>query len=275
MSKRELFIHPTATVHPKSELEEGVWIGPHCYVGEKVIIHKGTRLDAYLYIDGRTEIGPDCHFSPYSVIGTPPQDVGYQNEETLVRIGSRNVFREFITIHRGTEKGGGQTVIGDDNYFMAYSHIAHDCRVGSGTVFTNAATLAGHVSVDDYATISAFSAVHQFCRIGKHAYIGGFTVITQDVPPFCRVAGMRPVLLYGLNAVGLRRRGYTKERISTLKEMFKILFYSDLNTTQAAERIKAVFPPSEDRDELLSFIAASKRGIIKKTATAWENESEL
>jgi len=275
MSRREVFIHPTATVHPRSELDEGVWIGPHCYVGEKVTIHRNTRLEAYLYIEGRTEIGPDCRFSPFSVIGTPPQDVTYGDEETLVRIGSRNIFREFMTIHRGTAKGGGQTVIGDDNYFMAYSHIAHDCRVGNGTIFTNAATLGGHVQVDDYATISAFSAVHQFCRIGKHAYVGGFTVVTQDVLPFCRVAGMRPVLIYGLNAVGLRRRGFSRERITALKEMFKVIFYSDLNTSQAVDRIKATFSPSEDRDEILAFIAASKRGIIKKAASPWENESEF
>lgn len=275
MSKGEVFIHPTATVHPQCQLDGGVWIGPHCYVGERVTIHKNTRLEAYLYVDGQTEIGPDCCFSPYSVIGTPPQDVGYRNEETVVRIGMRNIFREFITVHRGTVKGGGETVIGDDNYFMAYSHIAHDCRVGNGTVLTNAATLAGHVIVDDYATISAFSAVHQFCRIGKHAYVGGFTVITQDVLPFCRVAGMRPVLIYGLNAIGLKRHGYSRERIGALKEMFKIIFYSDLNTSQAVERIKTLFPPSEDRDELLTFIETSKRGIIKKTASPWENESEL
>jgi len=274
MSRHEVFIHPTSTVHPDCQLDEGVWIGPNCCVGGKVTIHRDTRLEAYLYIEGKTEIGPGCRFSPYSVIGTPPQDVGYRDEETLVRIGSRNVFREFITIHRGTGKGGGQTVIGDDNYFMAYSHIAHDCWVGNGTVFTNAATLAGHVRVDDYATISAFSAIHQFCRVGKHAYIGGFTVATQDVPPFCRVAGMRPVLIYGLNAVGLRRRGYSRERIRALKEMFKIIFYSDLNTSQAVSRIKSLFPPHEDRDELIGFIESSQRGIIKKAASPWENGSE-
>lgn len=275
MRSGEVFIHPTAIVHPDCQLDGGVWIGPHCYVGEKVTIHRNTRLDAHLYVEGKTEIGPDCRFSPYSVIGSPPQDVGYQDEDTAVRIGSRNIFREFITIHRGTAKGGGETVIGDDNYFMAYSHIAHDCRVGNGTVFTNAATLAGHVHVDDYATISAFSAVHQFCRVGKHAYIGGFTVVTQDVLPFCRVAGMRPVLIYGLNAVGLRRRGFSRERLQALKEMFKIIFYSNLNTSQAVEKIKTLFPPSPDREEILAFIESSKRGIIKKTATPWENESEL
>ncbi len=275
MNTGEVFIHPTSTVHPRAQLDHGVWIGPGCFIGEKVTIHRKTRLDAHVYIDGHTEIGEDCHFSPYSVIGTEPQDVGYRGEETLVKIGRRNVFREFITVHRGTEKGGRETVIGDDNYFMAYSHIAHDCRVGNGTIFINAATLGGHVSIDDFATISAFSAVHQFCRVGKYAYVGGFTVVTQDVLPFCRVAGMRPVLIYGLNAIGLRRRGFNRERLGALKEMFRILFYLDLNTTQAAEKITKLFPPHEDRDEILSFIQSSQRGIIKKASPQWENESEF
>jgi UDP-N-acetylglucosamine acyltransferase len=275
MSTGEVFIHPTSTVHSQAQLEEGVWIGPDCFIGEKVTIHRNARFDGHVHVDGHTEIGEDCRFSPYSVIGTEPQDVGYRGQETLVKIGSRNVFREFITVHRGTEKGGGETTIGDDNYFMAYSHIAHDCRVGDGTIFINAATLGGHVSVDDFATISGFSAVHQFCRVGKYAYVGGFTVITQDVLPFSRVAGMRPVLIYGLNGLGLRRRGFSRERLRALKEMFKIIFYSDLNTTQAVEKITKLFPPHEDREEIISFIESSKRGIIKKASAQWENESEF
>jgi UDP-N-acetylglucosamine acyltransferase len=159
---------------------------------------------------------------------------------------------------------------------MAYSHVAHDCCVGKGTVFINAATIGGHVLVDDYAVISAFTSVHQFCRIGKYAYIGGFSVITQDVLPFCRVAGMRPVLFYGLNSVGLRRRGFSRERLSVLKEIYKLIFHSDLNTSQAVEKIKTVFPPDEDREEILRFIQASTRGIIKKKPRElWESESEL
>ncbi len=275
MSRDEVIIHPTSTVHSKAQLEAGVFVGPHCFIGEKVTIHKNTRLTSNIYIDGCVEIGEDCQFSPFSVIGTEPQDVGYRQEETWVKIGDRNIFREFITVHRGTEKGGGETLVGQDNYFMAYSHIGHDCRIGNWTIFINAATLGGHVSVDDFATISAFSAVHQFCRIGKHAYIGGFTVVTQDVLPFCRVAGMRPIRFYGLNAIGLRRRGFNRERISALKEIFKIIFYSGLNTTQAVEKIRAVMPPHEDREEIIKFIQTSKRGIIKKAAPQWEDESEL
>lgn len=275
MSRDEVFIHPTSTVHPKARLDGGAWIGPHCCVGEKVTIHKNTKLTAYVYVDGCTEIGADCQLSPYSVIGTEPQDVGFQGEETRIKIGDRNIFREFVTVHRGTPKGGGETFIGDDNYFMAYSHVGHDCRISNGTVFTNAATVGGHVSVGDYAYISAFSGVHQFCRIGKYAFIGGFTVVTQDVLPFCRVAGMRPVLIYGLNAIGLRRRGFNRERINQLKEIFKLIFYSDLNTSQAVEKIKATISPHEDREEVIRFIQSSKRGIIKKASERWEEESEF
>lgn len=276
MSRGEVFVHPTSTVHPHARLDEGVWIGPRCTVGEKVVIGRNTRLDEAVHIEGWTEIGADCRFSPFSVFGTGPQDVGYNEEDTRLVIGDRNSFREFITVHRGTIKGGGKTSIGNDNYFMAYSHVAHDCCVGNGTVFINAATLGGHVLVDDYATISAFSSVHQFCRVGKYAYIGGFSVITQDVLPFCRVAGMRPVLFYGLNSVGLRRRGFTRERLSTLKEIYKLIFHSDLNTTQAVEKIKVLFPPHEDREEILRFIQASTRGIIKKKPReSWDSESEL
>lgn len=275
MGRDEVFIHQTSSVHPKARLDENVWIGPYCVIGEKAVIHKGSRLAAHITVDGVTEIGEDCQFSPYSVIGSEPQDVGYQREETLVKIGDRNIFREFITVHRGTAKGGGETVIGSDNYFMAYSHIAHDCRVGNNTVLINAATLGGHARVDDYVTISAFSSVHQFCRLGRYAYIGGFSVITQDVLPFSRVAGMRPVLIYGLNTIGLRRRGFSRERLSTLKEIFKFIFYSNLNTTQAVEKIRALIPPNEDREEIIHFIQSSQRGITKKASARWEEDSEL
>jgi UDP-N-acetylglucosamine acyltransferase len=276
MNTSEVFIDSTSTVHPKAQLGPGVWIGPRCVIGEKVRIGDHTRLEAGVFIDGNTEIGGDCRFSPYSVIGTAPQDVGYKEEETRTIIGSRNILREFVTVNRGTVKGGGQTVIGNDNYFMAHSHVGHDCLVGSSTVFTHAGTLGGHVCVEDFANIGAFSAVHQFCRVGRYAFIGGFTVVTQDVLPFSRVAGMRPVLFYGLNAVGLRRRGFSRERINDLKNIFKIIFYSNLNTTQAIEKIKTLFPPHEDREEIICFIQSSARGIIKKSQPeSWDGESEL
>lgn len=273
MRESEVFVHPTSIVASRAQLAEGVWVGPNCVIGDKVIIHKNTRLEGSIQIMGLTEIGESCLFSPFSVIGGEPQDVGYRGEETKVRIGERNIFREFVTVNRGTVKGGGETVIGNGGYFMAYSHVAHDCRVGNGVVFTNAATLAGHVSFDDFAIISAFSAVHQFCRVGKYAYIGGFTVVTQDVVPFARVAGMRPVLLYGFNAVGLRRQGFIRERIQVVKDIFRLLFYSDLNTSQALDRIQAEVPAGEDRDEVVRFIQSSKRGIIKKSSGTWDEES--
>jgi len=274
MPQSEVFVHPTSLVHPQAQLEEGVWVGPHCVIGEKIVIRRNTRLEGNIQILGSTEIGESCRFSPFSVIGGEPQDVGYRQEETKVRIGDRNVFREFVTVHRGTVKGGGETVVGNDGYFMAYSHIAHDCRVGNKVVFTNAATLGGHVSVDDFATISAFSAVHQFNRIGRFAYVGGFTVVTQDVVPFAKVAGMRPVLFYGFNAIGMRRQGFTRERLQVVKEIFRLLFYSDLNTSQAIERIQAQIPAGEDRDEIIRFVQSSKRGIIKKSSGKWDEESE-
>lgn len=273
MGRDETFVHPSAVVHPLAQLDKGVTIGPFSVIGEGVIIHKNTRIEANVSISGRTEIGRECLFSPFSSIGTEPQDLAYKSEETVVRIGDRNVFREFITVHRGTLKGGGETVIGSDNYFMAYSHVAHDCRVANETVFINGATLGGHVFVSDHVTISAFTGIHQFCRLGKHAYLGGYTVITQDVLPFCRVAGSRPTLFYGLNAIGLRRKGYSRDRIRALKQMFKIFFYSDLNSSQALEEIKKTFPPGEDRDEIIRFVESSTRGIVKKAAEKWENDS--
>lgn len=273
MSKNEVFIHSTAIVHPKARLDLGVWVGPHSFIGQDVIIKKNTKLDGNVYINGWTEIGEDNHFSPFCSIGNEPQDLTYKGEKTQVKIGDRNIFREFITVHRATAKGRKETVIGNDSYFMAYSHIAHDCTVGNETVFTHGATLGGHVTIDDYAAVGALSGIHQFCRVGKHAFIGGYSVITQDVLSFCRVAGGRPPLLYGLNVIGLRRRGFSRERLGSLKEMFKIIFYSDLNTSQALAKIKEQFQPGEDRDEIIDFIQSSKRGIIKKVAEKWDSES--
>jgi len=273
MSKDETQIHPSAIVHPDARIAPGVFIGPFSIIGANVTIGKNTRFDAHAFVEGHTEIGEDCRFFPYSMIGTEPQDVGYKEEVTLLKIGDKNIFREFCTVHRGTAKGGGQTVIGNDNYFMAYAHVAHDCSVGNEIVALNAASLAGHVTVDDYATVGAFSGIHQFCRVGKYAFIGGYSCCTQDVVPFCRVAGDRPTLLYGTNSVGLRRRGFSRERIAAIKEMLKILLYSDLNTQQALEEIKSRFSSGEDRDELIKFVEYSKRGFIKKTGNKWEKNS--
>lgn len=272
MSDGEVSVDPAASVHPRAQLDSGVRIGPYAVIGEDVTILEDTVIDAHVCITGKTEIGKRCRFSPFSSIGTEPQDVSYMGEATCVKIGDDNVFREFMTVHRGTVKGRGGTVIGNDNYFMAYSHVAHDSIVGDQTIFLHGATIGGHVDIDDFSTVGALSGIHQFCRVGKHAFIGGYSVITQDVLPFCRVAGGRPTLLYGLNAIGLRRKQFSRERIKALKDMFKIIFYSNLNTTQAIEQIEKKFPPGEDRDEILCFIRDSKRGIVKKPSEKWDED---
>ena len=272
MSDGEVSVHPSASVHPQAQWDSGVKIGPYVVIGEDVTILEDTVIEAHVCLAGKTKIGKRCRFSPFSSIGTEPQDVSYRGEATCVKIGDDNIFREFLTVHRGTVNGRGETVIGNGNYFMAYSHIAHDCLVGDNTIFLHGATIGGHVDVDDFSTVGALSGLHQFCRIGKYAFIGGNTVLTQDVLPFCRVAGARPTLLYGLNAVGLRRQGFSRERIKALKDMFKIVFYSELNTSQAIERIKKEFPADGDRDEIISFIQNSKRGIVKKPSEKWDKE---
>lgn len=275
MAEPETFVHPTAVVHPGARLEAGVWVGPYCVIGGEVSIGRMTRLESHVSLLGITEIGADCRFAPFVSVGTDPQDVGFNGDPTRVKVGNGNVIKEFVTINRGTVKGGGLTLVGDRNYIMAYTHIAHDDRIGSDIVFTNAVTLAGHVEVGDFAVLSGFTGVHQFCRIGRYAFTGGFTVITQDLPPFLKVAGMRPPRILGINAVGLRRRGFDRERIDALRRMIRILCFSDLNTTQAIARIEADFPAGPDRDELLGFVRASKRGILKKTAGSWDGSSEF
>jgi UDP-N-acetylglucosamine acyltransferase len=266
-------IHPTATVHPQAQLDVGVWVGPGSIIGPHVSIGKNTRLESHVSVEGHTEIGEDCRFFPFSSIGTDPQDVAYAQEETRLSIGGRNIFREFMTVNRGSTKDEGLTRIGSDNYFMAYSHIAHDCRVGEHNVFINGVTLGGHCWVDDYTQVGAFTGFHPFCKVGKYAFIGGYSVITQDVLPFCKVAGGRPPLIYGPNAIGLRRLGFSRDRIKSIKAMFKLIFLSDLNTSQAVERITQEFSPSPDREEVLSFIQASTRGILKKLSDEWKKDS--
>jgi UDP-N-acetylglucosamine acyltransferase len=267
-------IHSTAIVHQKARLGDGVHIGPYSVIDQDVSIGKGTKIGSNVTITGKTEIGEDCRFFPFCCIGTDPQDLSFGGEVTSVKIGNDNIFREFVTVHRGTEKGRNKTEIGNGNYFMAYAHVAHDCLVGNQTVLTNGATLGGHVSVDDFVFISAYAAVHQFGRVGKYALIGGISTITQDVLPFSRVAGGRPTLLYGLNTIGLRRRGFARERIKVLKDIFKIFFYSNLNTSQALKRIEEKIPSGEDRDEIIRFIQSSERGIVKKAAEKWAAGSE-
>lgn len=272
MSSNEAVVHPTAVVHPGARLAPGVRVGPLCVVDERVVVGPDTVLESHVRLTGWTEIGAGNRFSPFVCIGGEPQDVGYKGEATRITIGDRNVFREFATVHRATVKEERLTSVGSDNYFMASSHVAHDCRVGDRTIFLHQGTLGGHVRVGDFAMIGALSGIHQFCRIGRFAFIGGGSMITQDVLPFCRVVGQRPTLVLGLNVIGLRRNGFSNVRIAALKEIFRIFFFAGLNTSQAIARIEADGPPGEDREEFLSFVRSAKRGVVKKAGGAWDAE---
>ena len=256
-------VHPTAIVDPSARIAATAEIGPYCIIGSRVEIAAGTRLMANVYVEGVTSIGVDNIFYPYSTVGVAPQDLKYKGEVSETRIGNRNKIREFVTIHRGTEGGGLVTRIGDDNLLMAYVHIAHDAQVGSGVIMGNGATLAGHVSVGDHAVIEAFSGVHQFCRIGRYGFVGGYSVITQDVLPFSSTVSERETRVFGANRVGLERRGFSTESIEQLQTTFRLLTRAGLNTSQALERIRAEVPSSAEIEELMEFIAAGKRGFVK------------
>lgn len=256
-------IHPTAIVDPAARIHPDADVGPYCIIGAEVEIGARTRLMGHLYIEGPAWIGEDNLFFPYSTVGVASQDLKYKGERTETRIGHRNRIREFVTIHRGTAGGGGVTSIGDDNLIMAYAHVAHDARIGSHCILGNAATLAGHVTIQDWAIIEAFSGVHQFCRIGRHAFIGGYSVITQDVLPYSMTVTPREARLYGANRVGLERRGFAPEAIEALQKAFRLLRSEKLNTSQALERIREEVPATPEIAELIEFIHSSERGIIK------------
>lgn len=261
-------VHPTAIVHPTTEIGDGTKIGPHATIGPHVKIGPNCQIGASCVIDGWTEIGEGTEIYPFASIGLVPQDLKFQGEETRLVIGKHNIFREFVTIHRGTRGGGGMTVIGDRNVFMAYSHVAHDCHVGNHTIFGNMATLGGHVTVQDYANISAGSGVHQFCRIGRHAFIGGYSVVTKDALPFARTVGSRPARIFGVNAVGLTRRGISADVIAKLKRSFRYLLQSKLNTTGALKQIERDRTLACDEVQMVvDFIRTSERGVILRRAT--------
>lgn len=256
-------IHPTAIVDPAASIHDTADIGPHCILGAGVTVGPRTRLMAHNYVEGPTWIGEDNVFFPYSIIGVASQDLKYQGERAETRIGHRNRIREFVTIHRGTQGGGLVTRIGDDNLLMAYVHIAHDANIGSRCILGNAVTLAGHVTIGDWAIIEAFSGVHQFCRIGRHAFVGGYSVITQDVLPYSQTVSPREARVYGANKVGLDRRGFPRVTIDQLQKAFRLLTRSQLNTTQAIERIREELASGPEIDELIGFIQSSERGVIK------------
>ncbi|MBN1939476.1 MAG: acyl-ACP--UDP-N-acetylglucosamine O-acyltransferase [Candidatus Aminicenantes bacterium] len=274
MDGLEPSLHPSSVIHPGAGLGPEVRVGPFCVVGPEVSLGPGTVLESHVTISGRVEVGAENRFHPFVAVGGPPQDIGYNGEPTRIKIGDRNIFRESVTVHRPTNKQDLVTIIGDDNYFMAYAHVAHDCVVGNKTIFLHGATLGGHCVVGDSALVGAMSGTHQFCRIGRFSFMGGGSMITQDVLPFCRVVGQRPTRLIGLNLVGLRRNGFSRERIAGIKAVFKILCYRGLSASQAIARIEAEIPPSPDREEILTFVRTAKRGFIKKTLGPWAGESE-
>jgi UDP-N-acetylglucosamine acyltransferase len=255
-------IDPSARVHPEARLGPGTVVGPFALIGPKVVLGRDCKVGASAVVDGNTCIGDGTEIFPFASIGLPPQDLKYRGEDTRLVIGRRNIFREFVTIHRGTAGGGGETTIGDHNLFMAYAHVAHDCHIGHHTIFGNAATLGGHVTVEDFAAISAYSGVHQFCRVGRYAFIGGYSVVTKDALPFARSVGNR-ARVYGLNTIGLMRRGFTEERIGQLKRAYRYLLQSKLNTTQALTQIEQdPALASEEVAYLVEFIRTTRRGVI-------------
>jgi len=256
-------IHPAAIVHPQARIAESAEIGPYCVIGADVEIGARTRLLAHLYLDGPLIVGEDNIFYPYSTAGVASQDLKYHGEPAETIIGHRNRIREFVTIHRGTEGGGRITRIGDDNLLMAYAHVAHDARIGNHCVIGHGATCGGHVIVEDWVVVSAFSGIHQFCRIGRHAIIGGYSVITQDVMPFSNTTTPRETKTFGANRIGMERRGFPAPSVDAVNKALRLLTRAGLNTTQAIERIRVEVEPCAEVDELIEFIQSSERGVIK------------
>jgi len=254
-------IHPSAIVAPDARVPESCIIGPYCTVGSEVILGEECRLISHVVVDGRTRVGSRNRIYPFTSIGVEPQDLKYGGEATETEIGDNNTIRECVTISRGTAKGGGITRIGSDNLLMAYVHIGHDSQVGSHCILANAATLAGHVIIEDHASVGAFSPVHQFCTVGQYAFIGGGTIVTQDVLPFSLTSSKRENKAFGINKVGLTRRGFSLERLGALQKAFRLLLSSRLNTSQAVEKIREL--EGEDARIVADFIERSQRGIIK------------
>jgi UDP-N-acetylglucosamine acyltransferase len=255
-------IHPTAIISPQAVLADDVTVGPYAIIGADVKLASGVDVGAHASISGPCEIGRATKLFPYACLGEVPQDLKFKGEDTTLIIGERNVFREFDTIHRGTAGGGGVTRIGNDNFFMAQSHVAHDCQVGNQVIFANGASLAGHVSVDDHSTLGAYCGIHQFCRIGRHAFIGAYSVVVKDALPFARSVGNH-ARCYGPNTMGLRRRGFAPTLLHQIGHAFKLLLTAKLNTTQAVERIRGEMSGIAEIDYLLEFIETSARGVTK------------
>ena len=255
-------IHNTAIIDSKAELDSRVEVGPYCIVGPHVKIGKDTKLGPHVVVDGWTQIGEGCRIFQFASIGAIPQDLKYKEEESWVIIGNNNVIREFVTVNRGTAKSGGRTIIGDNNFFMAYSHVAHDCRIASHVILANAASLAGHIKIENYAIVGGLVGVHQFVRLGCYCIIGGGSGVNQDIPPYMMANGQR-ARLYGLNTVGLKRHNFSKEAISNLKKAYRIIFRSGLTVKKALGQVQAEMDNSPEVDHLISFIKSSERGITR------------
>jgi UDP-N-acetylglucosamine acyltransferase len=255
-------IHPSAVVSSKAELADGVEIGPYSTVGDHVVIGRNTAIGAHVVIEGHTRIGERNRIYPFSCIGTPPQDIGYQNEDTRLIMGNDNVVREYVTINRATTKEAWETVIGNNNYLMAYAHVAHDCRLAEHVILTNGATLGGHTHIEDYAILGAFLAVQQFVRIGAHAYLGAKSGIDRDVPPFMITAGPR-AKLYGINQKGMIRRGFSQQTIDVLKKAYSIIWRENRSFRDGIAQVKKDLEIIPELKILLDFLTSSKRGILR------------
>ncbi|MCK4835005.1 MAG: acyl-ACP--UDP-N-acetylglucosamine O-acyltransferase [Candidatus Aminicenantes bacterium] len=257
-------ISTTAIISHKAVLGKDVKIGAYSIIGDNVQIGDGCIIMHHTIIDQNTRIGKECKIFPFCSIGTEPQDITFKGEDTFIEIGDNNIIREFTSINRGTQKGGRLTSIGNNNYLMVYTHIAHDCKIGNNIIFINGATLAGHVEVEDSAVVGAFSSVSQFVRIGRNAYIGGYSIVLQDILPFAKVSQSRDYYnFYGPNSIGMMRNGIDREFINRIKEVFNIIFKSGLNTTQAIDKLKKDFKNSEEAKIVIDFITKTKRGIFK------------
>src|SRR6266404_1827642 len=255
--------HPQSKTPAGAKLGERNEIGAYAVVGGGGELGDGCMLHAHAVVQGPSKFGKNNVFHAFSVVGGDPQDYTFRGERAELLAGDGNIFREYVTVSRGTQKGGGKTSLGNNNFFLAYSHVGHDCVIGSHTLFVNGATLAGHVTVEDYVTVGAFCPVHQFCRLGRYAYVGASTVITQDVPPFSKIVTERETKNYGLNAIGLERKEFSAERLQALKQAYRLLLRSKLNTSQALAEMKKTLGDSADVQELIRFIEGAERGIVK------------
>jgi len=255
-------IHPTAIVDSKAEIDSNVDIGPYTIIKGDVFIGAGTRIGSHVVIEPYVTVDQNCHIFQYAALGAVPQSVKFEGEKTYVKIGSGTVVREFVTIHRGTGFGGGVTHVGEDNFLMAYTHIAHDCKTGRKVMMANNATLAGHITIGDHATIGGLVAVHQFVRIGDYAFIGGKSAVVKDVPPYVIAAGDR-VKLHGLNSVGLKRNGFSGQTVTSLKKMYRIIFRIGLTLNEALERVRAEVEQIPEVVNFIEFIQSSQRGITR------------